>query len=203
VTLLSILLLIFLTGIGCVVAIFLIPLELRIDASDQRPEKAWGQLVILKTIKIPLRPGKAKKKKSEQATQAGKPMDFPRVSDSASGKKVWAFLSSENLITRTVDFLGKLVTEVKIRHGRMDIRFGLDNPADTGQMFAALSPFIAMGYAFFPKRFVILPDFSGNVLRYDIQLNITVRLADIVSDVVSYILSREFRAALKASRRAQ
>ncbi len=76
-------------------------------------------------------------------------------------RTIWRILRTKGLLTKTKNLVRDVLSRVKIKEIAVNLRLGLDDPADTGLVFAvigAVRPFIKL-----PRQYelAIQPSFSG------------------------------------------
>ncbi|MBR5508756.1 MAG: DUF2953 domain-containing protein [Lachnospiraceae bacterium] len=78
-------------------------------------------------------------------------------------------------------------TRPKKLEGR--VLFGFEDPSVTGKCFGAASVF----YAWYPKKFELVPDFEQEILECDIQMKGRIRLYIFVGILIRLLLNRDVR----------
>jgi hypothetical protein len=72
---------------------------------------------------------------------------------------------ADGLITRGLRLVRDLVLGLRIRELILDIRFGLDDPADTGQLYGSLCPVLIPIESLTASRVHVEPEFDGPALN--------------------------------------
>lgn len=73
-------------------------------------------------------------------------------------------LQTKGLLNQLSCFIKRIIRRVKVREVAANLKVGLDNPADTGLLFAFIAPVnLAINY-FFPYPVKIEPSFTGESL---------------------------------------
>lgn len=92
------------------------------------------------------------------------------------------------LAREAVGLLARLVSAFHLIRLRIDLAFGLGNPADTGQLYGALAP---LAYGFSGARGVdiaLRPDFFDMVLSGEIDARLRVRLVALIIPTARFVL---------------
>ena len=134
------------------VALLAIPAD--VVFAVQRDEGFRGSLTIhwlFGAVRIPVRSARGHAK-------GGKAKGSPAPRRPHHGRRAWAMLRSEGFVSRLLRLLRSLVTRVRIRHLSLYLRLGLDDPADTGQLWGMLGP---LAWAMSSCRLVLYPSVIG------------------------------------------
>lgn len=83
----------------------------------------------------------------------------------------------------------------KIRPRKMEgyVRFGFDDPSKTGQCMAAASVL----YAWYPKKFQVIPEFEEEVMECDVLVKGHIRLYIFVVILIKVLLNKDIRSMYK------
>jgi hypothetical protein len=84
-------------------------------------------------------------------------------------------LKTKGLLTRVKCLLKDVLSRLEIRDLGADFSIGLDDPADTGLLFAVVGPITVLLDSFFPNRLKVQPSFTGEV-SFEGYLDGTVRI---------------------------
>lgn len=120
-----------------IIFILCIPLDavLHIDAYGRpkfRMKLGWLFGLVSKEV------GKGKKKpKEEKRVAEGKPKPGKRR---VKARTIFKILRTKGLLRQVKDLLRNVLRRLKIRELRVNLRVGLDDPADTGLLFALIGP---------------------------------------------------------------
>jgi hypothetical protein len=101
---------------------------------------------------------------------------------------------SKGLFAAAARFLRRLLRAVRIHDFRLCVRFGFDNPADTGMLLAAAAPALAM----LQDRLVLVPDFDQEIAQADGNVDVRIYPVRIVIASVMFLLSWPTLKAAKA-----
>ena len=102
-----------------------------------------------------------KKAKVKRAEIRGKPRRRKRR-DAVSG--AFAILRTKGLLRQLNVLIKGILSCLEIRDLTMDFRVGLDDPADTGLLFAAINPATLFLSPSFPHRINLEPSFEGEAV---------------------------------------
>jgi len=91
---------------------------------------------------------------------------------------IFEILRTKGLLRQTQGLLRDVLRRIKIRDLAADFRVGLDNPADTGFLFALIGPATFLLSSFFPHRIKVQPSF-GDEAVFEGHLHGAVRLQPI------------------------
>ena len=91
---------------------------------------------------------------------------------------IFEILRTKGLLRQTQDLLREVLRRIKIRDLAADFRVGLDNPADTGLLFALIGPATFLLSSFFPHRIRVQPSF-GDEAVFEGHLHGAVRVQPI------------------------
>ena len=87
------------------------------------------------------------------------------------GKRRWGIrgifeiLKARGLLGQSYDLVKGILSRLRIRNLVVDLRIGLDNPADTGLLFAVIGPALAFLNLRFPHQIRVQPSFEEAVLE--------------------------------------
>ena len=148
------------------VALLAVPLTLTCELSSRpghRNVVAIGWAFGLSSCRVPLERGKkepVKPKPEEPAKErpSGNRMDLGRG---------LAVIRQEGLRRRLARFAGDLWHAVDKEDVEVDLRIGLGDPADTGQLWAVVGPVAGVLQGARSARVSIVPDFVDAALEYD------------------------------------
>lgn len=96
-------------------------------------------------------------------------------------------------------FSGELVTAFKLKYLDIDIKYGLDDPAYTGILAGFL--YAACGSLRIGNNIKIEPDFSGQMLDWNMKANVSIRPIQIIPPIARFVTDRQvLRAGWKSIR---
>lgn len=73
-------------------------------------------------------------------------------------------IQTKGLLGQIVRFIKRILRQIKIRELVANLKVGLDNPADTGLLFAFAAPFNLLLSHFSPHRIRVEPSFASDTL---------------------------------------
>jgi hypothetical protein len=188
------------------VALLAIPVGIDIDKSARQPASRLFVYWWFGRLRIPL--GSAPRKQDAVTPAAAHEAEPPpprsrRAARKNHGPAILAFLSTAGLFARLASTLCKLFSAFVIREARLDVRFGLDDPADTGMLFGCASPLTALCAAAAPDRVAVIPEFAGPALDYRARLRAEFIPLRVVTVLLTFLLSSEVCSALLRAWRAR
>jgi hypothetical protein len=110
-------------------------------------------------------------------------------------------LATPGLAGRTVEFLEDLVTRIQVRAFQLKAEFGVDDPADTGQIYGALVPVLVLA-SVRGMDVRCRPDFTRARLEGACTGSVSVRPLAVFGVVVRFLLSPPVRHAWRQWRHA-
>ena len=147
---------------GLIILLLCVPVDmaLHIDVYGRpkfRMKLSWLFGLVSKEVR------KGKKKPEEKKRVAeGKPKLRKRR---VKARTVFEILQTKGLLGQFKCLLKDVITRLKIRDLLADFRVGLDNPADTGLLFALIGPAILFLSSSFPHEIRVQPSFDKAVLE--------------------------------------
>ncbi len=115
-----------------------------------------------------------------------------------------AAIRTRSLLKRLVALFRDLIKSVRIKDLYLALRFGFDDPADTGTLFGAVSTLVAC-LQFSRSHLTIEPDFTNEVLVGRFRGAVSVRPIRLLYHLAAFAFSplaiRAAIAMIKASRR--
>lgn len=185
-------LLIFLASLLLLLAV---PLELSFRARLEQGQRTGdGQvrwLFGLVRLRLPF------KAKAGKKNQVGKPK---RRRHRKRRQSPLAVLSVEGIVTHVLIFVRRLLRAVRIRRLTVEAHLGLDDPADTGRLWAVVGPVGGMLASTGPAALNLQPDFDGEVLTVNSEGRIQLVPLQLVALAVIFFLSPKTLRAMRAMR---
>ncbi len=114
------------------------------------------------------------------------------------GKALLAVISSEGLLRHLFRLLYELLSDAKIKQLKACVRFGLDDPADTGRLYGSLAPAFSILYAIPRVDFVAVPLFDRTGVETDIQARVRVVPIYYIKAVLLFVFTKESLQAARA-----
>ena len=142
-------------------------------------------------IHVPLRPAKRRVSRRRRR-RAGK-------RTTGHGRRLLAMLRSRDFLSRALRLLRDVMRRVEVRRCDVQMRFGLDDPADTGQLWAAVGPIMAVVPTPSAARFAVEPDFTAPAFNLDARGEIRVIPIALMAVFASFLLSPPTVRALRAA----
>ena len=171
-----------------VVAALAVPVQLdvAVELSDR-----WRGHVTLRwlfgALAVPLRGGRAKSPETSRHRA-------PR-----RRRPIGPLLTSPGFTRRLLQLVLDLIDQVRVRSFRLDAAFGFDDPADTGRLYGAIAPALAMASAR-GLRVRCRPDFSRATLHGSCAGSVAMTPLPVAGVALGFLLSSEARRAWRAWR---
>jgi hypothetical protein len=165
-----------------VVAVLAIPVDLAFTM--QREEKFQGHASIgwlFGLVRIPLKPQRGKAQPAPHQKQKRAPAE--------SKLHVGAMLRSKGFLARLIRLLRRLYRCLHIRHLRLHVLLGLDDPADTGQLWGVVGPLALAVPVPAGADLAILPEFTEAAFRIDGEGTVRIVPIEIIGTLLAFILS--------------
>jgi hypothetical protein len=155
------------------ILILCLPLDIRLQLVTQEKPRfgirlAWLFGLVSKEV------SKGKKKAEEKRRVVRRKPRRRRIRAGA----MLQILRTKGLSRQFVSFLKGILSCLKIRDLGMNLRVGLDNPADTGLLFAFVGPATSFLSSSFPHEIRVQPSFDDKAI-FEGYLHGTVRLRPI------------------------
>lgn len=119
-----------------------------------------------------------------------------------SGKALLAAIASEGFLSCVFRLLYQVLTVAKIKQLQACVRFGLNDPADTGRLYGLLAPAFSILYAIPRVDFVATPVFDRVGVETNIQTRIRVVPIHYIKAVLLFVFTKESLRAARAAIRA-
>lgn len=141
------------------------------------------------------------KTKVKDRSPAKAPQARPRASGQRGGSLL-VVLRTRGLVPRIVRLLRDLLRQIHVRQFRLRARYGLGDPADTGQLCGALTPMLVLAAT---RRLDVscVPVFDDVVIAGSLSGTIEVRPLSVLTVVISFIGSPPVWRAIGAWRRTK
>ena len=187
-----------------------IPLHIDYFYDNQAGPKSQMRLIwLFGLVRIRLKPS-TKKKRSKVEKKGAKVIGGPQVKEKRtihqlpgkkrkSGKVLLALITSEGLLRRVLKLLYKILSIAKIKQLQASVRFGLDDPAETGLVYGLLTPAFSLLYAYPRVDFVATPVFDRVGIETNIQTQIRVVPFNYFKAVLLFIFTKESLRAARAA----
>ncbi|MCP5191319.1 MAG: DUF2953 domain-containing protein [Pseudomonadales bacterium] len=181
------------------VVLLAIPVELKFDLRHWEGErKSSATLVwLFGAVSFPL--VSRARTKPEQPRKVAKAKEAHRRT--ASGR-VLSMLQTEGFPGRLLQLARDLPRRIRIRDLSLDARLGLDDPADTGQLWGVVGPLAALLATSRAMQGSIQPDFAAEVFEYQGQGHVSFIPIQVLALLLFFALSPVTLRALRAGARS-
>lgn len=174
------------------VALLAIPID--VVFAVQRDERFEGRVTIgwlFGLARVPVGPphARAKPKKAKPARVHRGPHRPHKVS---------AMLRSEGFLRRLVRLLRRLAGRIHVRRLRLYLRLGLDDPADTGQLWGVVGPLAWAAPVPTGADLAIEPEFTGATFQFNGEGAVRIVPIEILALLIAFALSPVTWRALRA-----
>jgi hypothetical protein len=149
-----------LAGIALVLVLLLcvpVALEFQVDVAGTRSRARARLAWLFGAAAWELRRKERQPKRAERARRARRPPRRWR----AIGRQLLAVVRTPGIMPQAGRFLRAALHSLKIRDLAVDLRVGLEDPFETGMLFAAIGPVLAFVNAVCPRSIVVEPSFRG------------------------------------------
>ncbi len=176
-----------------VVAVLAIPVG--VTFTVQREEKFQGRVTIdwlFGLVRIPVQPEENGETKPEPSSKKSSRTQAQR------DIHLWAMFRSKGFLARLLRLLRRLMGCIHIRRLRLHLLIGLDDPADTGQLWGMIGPLALLVPVPARAELVIQPEFTGAALQIDSEGAIRILPIEIIGTLFAFALSPVTLRALYA-----
>jgi len=147
-----------LVGLAALITLFLcIPLDLVFRANtEEKPKFNLRLLWFFGLFTTELRQPRKKREQKRVIESESKPTEWLQRL-----RITYEILQTKGLFKQLRNFIKRIIRQIKVRELAANLKIGLDNPADTGLLFAFIAPLnLAINY-FLPNPIKIGPLFTG------------------------------------------
>ena len=137
------------------------------------------------------------RKKPEKPRKAEKPRKSKRR-DLRSFLSYVALVRTRGVLTAFVRLARRMVGSLHIRQVNADLRFGLDDPADTGMVYGVLWPALVLPVMSSPIKLRMEPVFDSPTFEAALQGRVRVFPAEMVANVLRFVFSLAGLRLIKA-----
>ncbi|UCH42562.1 MAG: DUF2953 domain-containing protein [Dehalococcoidales bacterium] len=113
----------------------------------------------------------------------------PRKTKKRDLKTVLTLIRTRGVLTGIIRLVRRILKSLRVRQLNADLRVGLDDPADTGIMYAVLWPLMVRPNLFGPVTSRIEPVFEEPVFEAALQGEVTIVPAQMVANLLRSIFS--------------
>ena len=179
-----------------VVAVLAIPVG--VTFTVQREDKFQGRVTIdwlFGLVRIPVH------REGDEVRPAPSPEPSPKKARGTRTQRdlhPWAMLRSKGFLSRLIRLLRRLIGCIHIRRLRLQVLLGLDDPADTGQLWGMVGPLALLVPVPARAELVIQPDFTDAVLQIDGEGAVRILPIEVIATLFAFALSPVTLRALYA-----
>ena len=195
-----------LAGLSLLLFLLAVPIDVDYNFNSQEDRQSYLAIIWLFGLVKVDATGQQKKQKTARQKQKIKIKPKPkhhrpkrsREKKSRDFKRLLNVLRSEGFIKHLLRFLLNLFRQINIRAFYLAIRFGLDNPADTGQLYGIVAPFAMCIQAMPFTNIYIQPEFSSMAFHRIIKIQVRIVPIRFVWMLILFVLSPNTFRAIKA-----
>jgi len=189
---------ILLAFLACLLALLAIPVNLAfsVQCHDGRLEGGGTLGWFFGLARLHL----GKHRGQTHAKQPKRPKVKRRHRRHGSARRIMAMLRREGFGWRVLRLAQDLLLHIDIRDLSMDVRLGLDDPADTGRLWAVVGPLAAMLALLPATRIAVKPVFSSEAFEVDGKGDIRIIPAQLLLVMLIFVLSPATLRVLYAMR---
>lgn len=177
-----------------IVLVLCIPLDLTLHMDIYGRPKARTRLVwLFGLVRKEIRRGEKKpREKRRVVPEKRKPGE-----DWGRAKTIFQILRTKGLLKRFKRLLKDIFSRLKIRDLRINLRIGLDDPADTGLLFAVIGPATSLLKSPCPHQIRLQPAFTEAVFEGDLSGVVRLQPIQLVIPLLRFALSLSTIRVLK------
>ncbi len=169
-----------------IVLVLSVPVDLAFDFRTSGERRAVLRVEwLFGLVGKKLLPGKKRVKKPEEAKKPGK----RKRRDFRSLLYYIALGRIRGVVPAFARLVRRIVGSLHVRQLDADLRFGLDDPADTGMVYGVLWPALVLPASFSPATLRLEPVFTGPAFEADLQGRVRVFPAEMVTNVLRFVFS--------------
>lgn len=167
------------------------------DSVRLRLSIAWAYGLLFKELDNIPKPN-AKKADSKKARRK------PLRTGKGKARTAMAFIRSPGMSAHLLKLAHNMWRQLRVRQLYLHLTFGMDDPADTGQLYGALVPALILNDCMTQFDLQVQPDFSQPTLLADSRGQVRLIPLTIIGVMIAFLLSptcwRGFAAAAKANK---
>lgn len=118
-------------------------------------------------------------------------------------KPLLALIKTRGFLQKLFKFIRDILSRCKVHELKLNLQFGLDDPAETGLLFAAITPVLVYVDVFSSFNIQINPDFRQESLRGYSKVDIRACPIQLVLPLMLFAFSPTTIRAIKAMVKAQ
>jgi len=171
--------------LACLLALLSIPVDLAFSLQrDAHRREARGTLSwFFGLARVDLGKSGAGQEEGKPASHSNKRRQRGR------GRRMSAFLRSEGCALRVLKLARDLLRRIHVRNFNLQLQLGLDDPADTGRLWAIVGPLAAMLTLLPSSRIAIEPEFTSAACDLDCNGDIRLIPIQLLSVVLLFVMS--------------
>jgi hypothetical protein len=170
-----------------------IPIEMAVNLQTPAAAKIRVRLIWLFGL-VEIRLSRPKPKPGKDARKQTK-----KLREGASvDPRIFLALRTQGLPAAAGRLMRRLLAAISMRDCALNVRFGLDDPADTGIVLGAAAPAMSLLGAWSGNRFSAEADFNEEILEVNGQMTIRIYPIRIVGASAMFLLSPPVLRASKA-----
>jgi hypothetical protein len=180
-----------------------VPLEIQIDIDSLSVKKARMRLYWLYGLVAFSPKGGKPGWSTERASPAKKEKNPPRPKQRQGGRFMLAMVNSKGFTGRMIKLAIDCLRVIDFRDSRLYCRFGLGNPADTGQCLGMITPlFILLHQSIIPAARLV-PDFNEEVFIIRAGTRIRIIPLRYLFFLLQFLISPELWRGIRAGMEAR
>lgn len=118
------------------------------------------------------------------------------------GKSAMVFLRTPGMPARLLRLAGDFLRQLRVQQFHLHLSLGLDDPADTGRLYGALSPVVLLVACIPNMDFRVWPDFSQAVFQAKGQGQLRVIPLAVLWVILGFLASPTFWRAVSTTTRS-
>jgi len=184
--------------LASLLALLAVPVDVDFVVQRQAGKQQGGVTLVWLFGLVRLRPGKPKTR--ARARPARRKVGWRRTRRGT--RRLIALLRVEGFGWRLLRLAQELLRRIHVRELDMQVRLGLDDPADTGRLWAVVGPLAAMLASLSNTRVAVEPAFTAEALDIDGKGGIRIIPVQLLWVLLVFALSPDTRRALHTARAA-
>jgi hypothetical protein len=185
-----------------------VDLEFSLERREGRAEGRCGLGWLFGVLRVGLCP-RARARRKRPMPDHGHPRrraagDVPRGLSRRRSRRftgrVLSMLRTERFVGRLLRLAGDLIRSIRVRELGLDLRLGLDDPADTGRLWAVVGSLAAIPALPPNTRLAVVPCFTGAAFEMEGQGRLRVIPLQVMAVILAFVLSPATLRALLALR---
>ena len=166
--------------------ILIIPLEISFRFKKGGDPPGWAAIgVFFGLLRFSVYPKKAK----PPGQKMEKPPGVKKDRKKSNLKRVFRLLRNGKFLDKTFRTAAALLRSLKLHLKLLYLRFGLDDPADTGMLWGLLGPISGLLYGLKYKDVTIEPEFLDSAFEIESEGSVSIVPLDIILITLGFLLS--------------